>query len=171
MWKTWKTSASRRSIFAVNTDFGRKWVELRTLSTAAGVEKLPNVENCKVCTILHKDRFRQKTEARSEGFFRRFFFAPEFVVFATRRRKEGDFGVRERRFPNPAGDQKSRSGPSGLRGAEIGRGRGREKRLRGGTSDQGSVKVSRSTSVWVLFFISRREARRVSSSLSPRIRV
>ena len=160
MWKMWITSGRAGSIFAVRTDFERKRGELHTLSTPDPVENCGNPEICQVCTILQNDAVRQSPTERSPRFSVGIFCAARFAYRAKEVGRESVSG----RFSPSKNPAPGTSDPLSRRERAPGAGFT-------GKPTQGSVKVSSSTSVWVLFFISRRNARRDSSSLSPRISV
>ena len=157
----WITFAPRTSIFAVRTDFDQIRGRLNTLSTGRVVENREKPEFCQGCTILPRTAIRHNSAAPIVVFLTVFSGTADFAILTIHGQKADDFGgVIPIKNPSRGRPRRTCRNADGNRGWE-----GRA------NLPYGSVKVSSSTSVWVLFFMSRRLARPVASSLSPRIRV
>ena len=165
MWETWITCTHRKSIFPENTAFRQNRAAL-----THSIHRRPcgKPGERRKLSGLHKSSQKVAPRKNAAGFSA--VFSVRFFCGGLRRicdsafKKERLKGKKERfrAIKNPGRGPPGRSVKTR---AESGAGEG------GGRSPYGSVKVSRSTSSCVLFFISRSMARRVASSLSPRISV
>ena len=172
MWKKWITFALRGSIFAVKTDFEQKEGQL-THSIHRDLCGKP--ADRRKLLGLHKSS-RTEVPTKIGGAFLRVsaarFFSGVLRTDCDAKIGEGRFRGsidRVRAIKNPGRRARPAKGSASVRRCRERR--RRPERFPGQRARQGSVKASSSTSVCVLFFISRSIARPVASSLSPRISV